>query len=176
MVRDLVRRRHIYHVSMTVERCDGSFRWAGAAGQADATGVPMQIDTPFYIVSITKMYIATLVLQLVERKVIGIDELLVSYLPVSLTAGLHRYRGTDYTSEITLRHLLAHTSGLPDCLEEHSAGRASVIERVVQEGGRLFSREELLHIVRYELTAQPDDALQQRARYSRDALGRRSHQ
>jgi hypothetical protein len=38
-----------------VESGDGAFRWTGAVGDANSSGVPMRGDTPFFIASITKL-------------------------------------------------------------------------------------------------------------------------
>ncbi len=70
------------------------------------TGYPVRRDTLFQIGSITKIFVATLAMQLVEEGSLALDQPLVSYLPELELA--------DPTARetITLRHLLTHTSGL----------------------------------------------------------------
>jgi CubicO group peptidase (beta-lactamase class C family) len=94
---DLIRRRGVVHAVLAVERQDGSFRWTGAAGEADGRGTSMEADTPFFAASITKMYTATTVLRLHERGLIDLDASMLTYLPPSLADGLHRWRDTDRT-------------------------------------------------------------------------------
>jgi D-alanyl-D-alanine carboxypeptidase len=77
--------------------------WRGADGTVEPGGsghVP--IDAPFRIASITKVYVAVVVLQLVEEGTLGLDDQVSSHLP-------------GYTLEpATIRQLLNHTSGIPD--------------------------------------------------------------
>lgn len=76
-----------------------------AAGVGDlATGEPVPTDGQVRIASTTKIFVATVVLQLVGEGKVGLDEPIETYLP-----GLVR-DGRD----ITMRQLLQHTSGLPE--------------------------------------------------------------
>jgi CubicO group peptidase (beta-lactamase class C family) len=51
-------------VELAVAKGDGSYAWAGAAGFADPqVGARLTRDTPIYIASVTKVYIATLLSQ-----------------------------------------------------------------------------------------------------------------
>ncbi len=79
-------------------------------GQADFEwGVPATPDTRFRIGSITKQFTAALVLQFVEEGKLSLDTKVSEVLP--------DYR-RDTGSRITVRHLLRHTSGLPNYSEE----------------------------------------------------------
>jgi CubicO group peptidase (beta-lactamase class C family) len=91
------------------------FRWSGASGVAvAATGSPMQVGDQFVIDSIAKTMTATLVLQLVEEGRLGLDDPIHEYLPPSIMQGLHVLDGRSYSDQITVRHLMGHTSGIPD--------------------------------------------------------------
>ncbi len=73
-----------------------------AYGPADlASGTPLTVGSRFPIASISKTFTATAVLQLVERKVLSLDDAVATRLP-----------GFPYP-DITIAHLLSHTSGLP---------------------------------------------------------------
>lgn len=74
--------------------------------------VPCTLETPFSIASITKAITAVAVMQLVERKLLDLDDPVVKWLPDYPTG--HR---------ITIRHLLTHTSGIPSSvfLPDHGA-------------------------------------------------------
>lgn len=73
-------------------------------GTADlATGERMTPDCEFRVASITKQFTAVAVLQLVAQGRIGLDDPVARYLP-------ELFRGRDWG--ITVRELLAHTSGL----------------------------------------------------------------
>ncbi len=63
--------------------------------------------TLFHMASVTKPLVATAVMQLVERGAVDLETPFVTYVP-SFNIADSRGRG------ITVRHLLTHTSGLPD--------------------------------------------------------------
>lgn len=72
-------------------------------GLADLeTNAPVTSQTIFRIGSLTKLFTATAILQLRERGLLQLDAKVADY--VSLPSGFHR---------VTLRRLMAHTSGLP---------------------------------------------------------------
>lgn len=74
-------------------------------GLADrSAGTPNTPDTRYHIASITKPFTATAILILQDRGRLSIDDPLTKYIPDAPAA----WQG------ITLRHLLAHTSGLGD--------------------------------------------------------------
>ena len=78
----------------------------GAYGFRDAENkLPMQEDTIFEMASITKMFTATAVMLLVREGKLGLDDKYTKYFP-------------DYPyPDVTIRHLLTHTSGMPDDFE-----------------------------------------------------------
>ncbi|WP_189220607.1 MULTISPECIES: serine hydrolase domain-containing protein [Streptomyces] len=79
------------------------------AGVGDlATGAPVPVNGRVRAASNTKPFTAVLVLQLVGESAVRLDAPVETYLP-----GLVRGRGLD-GRRITVRHLLQHTSGLPD--------------------------------------------------------------
>lgn len=73
-----------------------------------------QANSPFLIASITKPMTATAVMLLADRGQLRYEDLVSKYLP-TFTAG---DRG-----RITIRHLLTHSSGLPDMLPDNVALR-----------------------------------------------------
>ena len=74
-------------------------------GPADfATGRALTASTRFHIASITKAFTATLVLQLVDRGLVRLDDPISNYV-----SGLD----SEIGARITVRHILSHTSGLP---------------------------------------------------------------
>jgi D-alanyl-D-alanine carboxypeptidase len=155
---------------LAVESGDGAFRWTGAAGAASPDMSPMREDTPYHIASIDKLLTATAILKLHESGVLDIQDSAAAYLPADLVDGLHRWEGIDRTGEITIRHLLGHTSGLADCFEDRPKGGHSLMERLFREGDMAWSVEDLAHRVRTELVPhfapQPLDAGRQKVRYS----------
>jgi len=164
----LVSRKDIRHAIVAVESGDRSLRWIGAMGDAHPDGTPMRDDTPFWVASVTKLYIAACILKLEERGLLGLGDPVSKHLPQSLIGGIHRLGGVDYTDQITLQHLLGHSSGLPDYFERPRGGR-SLLERLA-ERDLSWTTEDAMRIVREEMTPlfppQPVDAARRRISYS----------
>lgn len=170
LLQELMEEKPAKYAVAAVENGNGSFRWTGAAGQAQPDGTPMAPDTPFWMASVTKLYIAAAILKLHEQGRLSLEQAMVDYLPENLAAGLHQMQGVDYTPRITVRNLLEHSSGLPDYLEVHLPGEKSLFQRVMEEGDRSWTMAEKLQIVR-EVNSplfppQPRDARPRRIRYS----------
>ncbi|WP_305000297.1 serine hydrolase [Kitasatospora sp. SolWspMP-SS2h] len=80
-------------------------RWTGTAGTGDpATGRPVRADGRFRVGSISKVFTATVLLQLAAERRIDLDGTVQRHLPVALPVG---------HPPVTVRQLLNHTSGLP---------------------------------------------------------------
>jgi len=82
-----------------------SGRWSGTAGLSDvATGAGVSSGDRFRIGSVTKVFTATVVLQLVGEGRIDLDQTIQHYLPGLFPAAY---------PAVTVAELLNHTSGLP---------------------------------------------------------------
>ncbi|MEU9730126.1 serine hydrolase domain-containing protein [Streptomyces sp. NPDC048002] len=75
-----------------------------------AARVPMTVETPFDLASVTKLFTAVAAVQQIERGTLGIDAEVGAYLPDFRAAARHR---------VTVRQLLTHTSGLRPDLPLH---------------------------------------------------------
>jgi CubicO group peptidase (beta-lactamase class C family) len=95
------------------------------------TGHDVTTDSVFQIGSITKVWTATVIMQLVDEGRIELDAPVRTYLPDFTVAD------PDVTEQVTVRHLLTHTSGIQgdhfedtgrgdDCLERYTATCASL--------------------------------------------------
>jgi len=83
---------------------NGETVWQSAIGYADRnTKQPFELDTKVRMASIAKPMTALAVMQLVEQKLIDLDEPIQTYIP--------EYPKQPKT-QITTRHLLSHTSGI----------------------------------------------------------------
>ena len=97
---------------------DGEVLVATAVGAADAEGAAITPDTLFEIASATKQFTAAAVLRLVQDGRLGLDDPIARHLP-----GVPESCG-----EITVRHLLQHTSGIPGT---NSTGAGDELARVL---------------------------------------------
>jgi beta-lactamase class C len=95
-------------------------------------------DTIWGVASVTKPFTATAVMLLVERGLVSLDEPLHQLLPEFLQA---LETGFD-RRVVTLRHALAHVSGLPGFSEDNLALRQS--HRPLEDFVRSFARQPIL--------------------------------
>ncbi len=91
-----------------------AYRFEGASGFANLMDdSPMPPEGAFRIGSITKMFTATVIMQLAEDGVLTLDDPLALWLPEVAEQ-------LPYGDQITLRHLLTHTSGLFNVVEHEA--------------------------------------------------------
>lgn len=99
---------HVPGVSIAIIK-DARLRWRRAYGVRDnASKAPVDHDTVFEAASVSKTVFAYAVLKLCEKGVIDLDTPLVKYDPPTFLTGDPRI------NQITARHVLSHTTGLPD--------------------------------------------------------------
>lgn len=77
-------------------------------------GLEANTAQPLYLASVGKLFTATVVSMLYDRGELSFRDRISEYLDAELIDGLHVYKGTDYSDEIEIRHLLNQSSGLYD--------------------------------------------------------------
>lgn len=119
-------------------------RTAGmSSGFVDAAKtVPLKPDGRMLAGSIGKTYVAAVVLQLVEEGKLGLDDRLAKWLGKEAW-----YPRLPNGPDLTLRHLLTHTAGLPEYFEAKG-----ITEAVQADPDRVWKPEEL---IAYILDAKP---------------------
>ena len=135
----------VKNIELAVSKGDGSYSWAGAAGIANQQAhIPMTTQTPNYIASVTKIYIATAIMKLSEAKALALDDPMARYLPADLIKGIDVYQGKDYSNAVTIRELVSMTSGLPDYYEEKGPDGKSMFDVFVQHPEKVWTVEALI--------------------------------
>ncbi len=97
--------KKIFGTSFAIKK--GGFTWFGASGN-------LSDKQPYFIASTTKLFTTGIILHLKAESKLTLDDKISKYLDKSVMKGLHIYKGKSYSDEITIKHLLAHTSGLAD--------------------------------------------------------------
>ena len=88
--------------ALAIGDADGQIRRETFANKAR----PIRVDSLFFLASITKPIFATAFMQLVEDGTLSLDDPIQRYLP--------EFGGSPDKAGVTSRHLLTHTSGVPD--------------------------------------------------------------
>jgi CubicO group peptidase (beta-lactamase class C family) len=98
-----------------------------AAGLADiANKAPMQTNAIFWIASMTKPVTATAVLMLQDEAKLSVDDPVAKYLPE--LGDLKTAEGKP--GKLTLRHLLMHTSGMPEATAKQRKSAHSLADMI----------------------------------------------
>ncbi len=84
-----------------------------AEGERLAEPIPMRTDSLFDVASLTKLFTATAALTLVDQGRLSLDEPVAKYLSEF---------GVNGKQDVTVRHLLSHTAGLPPGLKLWTRG------------------------------------------------------
>lgn len=109
------------------------YRFEGASGFANLTDeISMAPEGAFRIGSITKMFTATVIIQLAEDGVLTLDDLLSLWLPEVADQ-------LPYGDQITLRHLLTHTSGLFNVVENEAYWADLFTEATIDEDAGILT-------------------------------------
>lgn len=111
MVREITGRHPAAGLAIGIVR-DGRLELFHGHGWADiGSATPVSEDTVFRIASVTKLFTAVAVMQLRERGLLDLDAPANDYLrPYRLVTADPGHR------PVTIRHLLTHTSGIPEVI------------------------------------------------------------
>lgn len=101
--------KHHYAGAALVKRGDDVL-FAQARGYAHrGFKVPNTIDTMFDTASITKLFTSVAILQLAEKSLLALDDRITDVIDLA---------GTKIPHDVTIAHLLTHTSGIADDADE----------------------------------------------------------
>ena len=111
LIADSMMREHIAGLSLAVVK-DGRIVYARGFGARDLkAGLPATPDTLYGIGSITKSFTAMAIMQLQEAGKLNVDDPVSKHLP--------NFKLGREGKPITIRHLLSHSSGIPDLVWEN---------------------------------------------------------
>lgn len=100
------------------------------AGSADTTGTPLTADDVFQVGSVTKPFVAVVVMQLVEEGALTLDDDVSDHLP-----------GIAVAEGVTVGQLLDHSSGIPEYVTP------SLLLDVLGEPAREWTAQDVVDLV-----------------------------
>ncbi len=106
-VKKMGEKKGVFSAVLCVKSGDHHFSWTGAVGD-------MQKASPYFIASVTKLYVTAVVMCLIEEGRMELDDKISTYLPEEMMEGLHVLKEEDHSNDITVKHLMSNTSGIPD--------------------------------------------------------------
>ena len=142
--------KFINEAILFIENTNGDFSFDIGYGDRN-------LDSPMFTASIGKLFTATCILILEKENKLSLKDPLNKYFDKSILEGLHIFKGTDYSNQLTISNLLYQTSGIPDWLEN---GRD---KKVFIDNDLFLSFEEKIESIRGD---KPFFAPGTRTRYS----------
>jgi len=128
---DAISKYNLIGIQASIKTKDGR-TWNGASGTADKKRKKLlTINDPIRIGSVTKTFTAVLILHLIEKGYIRLDQNLDVWVP-----------DISESHKITLRHLLNHSSGIPEIL-----GMKVMMASTIHPH-KIWKSEELLEIIK----------------------------
>jgi CubicO group peptidase (beta-lactamase class C family) len=97
---------------------------------------PLSTRSLFHMASITKPFVGTAIMQLVERGIVDLDATVVKYVPYFRLAD-------DRYHQITVRQLVTHTSGIPD-VEDYEWDKPQYDDGALERYVRRLTNQQLL--------------------------------
>lgn len=151
LFRKELKKKNVHNAFLAVYSPTHEIDWNLAGGQF-RDGATVTTATPFHTASIGKTFTATATALLAEEGKVAFDAPIDRYLPEEIIQGLHVLDGRDYSRDITIAHLLQHTSGLSDYFEgETIDGSPNFLERIFADTARFWEPVELIQFTKEKM-------------------------
>lgn len=129
----LAKSSYVHEAILYIENSDGSFSYSKNYGNKN-------LDTPMLMASITKLFTTTCILKLLAQNKLSIEDKLSKYFDMDVLKNIHKFKGKDYSFDLTISNLLFQTSGLPDTFAE---GKTSILQKAIKEDFSIDFNENL---------------------------------
>jgi len=127
--------RKVFGTSFAIKK--DSLTWLGASGN-------LSKEEPYFIASTTKLFTTAIILRLKSEGKLSLEDKISKYLDAAVMNGLHLYKGKDYSDDLTIRHLLAHTSGLADYFQGKGANGKSLEDEITSGKDQFWTFEQAI--------------------------------
>lgn len=134
---------------------------AGTTSDGNGGMVEVEPNHLYHSASVGKTMTATVIGMLHEEGVLNYQEKIADYLAPELLEGVFVYEGVDYSGDVTIEHLLEHTSGVADFFEGSVVSGKTMLQEIAEDPDRWWAAEELIAFTRGRQTAvgKPGDVM-----------------
>ncbi len=106
------------------------------------------LNQKFHSASVGKLMTTTLMVQSIENNLLSWDQTIHGFFEKGYLDHLFVYQNQDYQDEVTITHLLSHTSGINDYFEGKSDLKPSFLDQVLQHPERFYTPDDLIDVTR----------------------------
>lgn len=107
-----------------------------------------ETSNSFHIASIGKMFTAVLIHMLTEEGKLTLDTPITSYLDSTIVKNLFVYHQQDYADQVTVEHLLNHTSGVADYFSDPVNMSTTFMQEIVNKPDKRWTPAQLIDFTR----------------------------
>ncbi|MEI7603806.1 MAG: serine hydrolase domain-containing protein [bacterium] len=120
-------------------------------------------DSQYFIASTTKLYTTAMIMKLRYEGKLSLDDTLDKFFSSEIIKGLNNFQGGDYSNQVTVRHLISQTSGIPDYFEGKGPDGKSLVDKLILGQDQSWTFERSLEIAKEQKSkfkpGQPGKAL-----------------
>lgn len=114
-------KQKVHNILFHLEKQEANFKYSEGFGLTKKKGAKVTKNDQFKIASITKPFVATILLQLIGEGKLQLNDKASEYLKTVDFLdfdNIHFYEKKPYSKAITIEHLLSHRSGLADIFND----------------------------------------------------------
>lgn len=126
----------------------GYFEQFAVGTKNRSSNQPVHINSQYHAASVGKTMCAAVYGMLADEGTINFDDQINAWLDADILKGLFVIDGTDYSGQVTIRHLLSHTSGVNDYFEGPVTSGKPMLELITSDPDLTFGPEALIAFTR----------------------------
>lgn len=134
--------RGLHNAYLLIHSDKYNIHWNMAAGQTG--NMSAHAGQPYHTASIGKAFTSVIIAMLAEQGKLNYQDPIDRYLSADIIQDLHVYRGKDYSHQIQIKHLVNHTSGLPDFYEDKPRQGKHFLELILDDPARFWTPAETI--------------------------------
>jgi D-alanyl-D-alanine carboxypeptidase len=158
LLKNVITKKYIYGAVFYVSSDDNSIDLISASGN-------IKEESQYYIASINKLFISAIILKLFKEKKTDLEDKISKYLPKEVVQGLHIHKGKEFSFDLSIAHLMSHTSGLPCYLVDKQANGKTAMKELEAGIDQAWSIDRVIKKVKRMKTHFPPGK-ESRAKYS----------
>jgi len=135
IIDNTVDNKKVFGISFAFKK--DTLTWQGSSGN-------LTIEQPYFIASTTKLFTTAIILKLRAEDRLCLDDKISKYIDNSILSGILIYKGKDYSEELTIKHLLSHTSGLPDYFQGKGTTGKSLENEITECNDQFWTFEQAI--------------------------------